>query len=53
LTRKVVNGILHPYNPDKSNAKKSEIPINTDVYSYRRAHTPASCSEGLMGRVGG
>jgi len=35
LTRKVVNGILYPYNSDKTNAQKLEMPTNIDVYSYR------------------
>jgi hypothetical protein len=46
LTRKVVSGVLYPYNSEKSNAQKSEIPTNIDVYSYRRAQRPASCSVG-------
>jgi hypothetical protein len=37
LTRKAVSGVLYPYNSDKNNAQKSEIPTNIDVYSYRRA----------------
>jgi hypothetical protein len=50
LARKVVSGILYPYNSDKSNAEKSEIPTNIDVYSYRRAHRPASYSAGIICR---
>jgi len=50
LTRKVVSGVLYPYNSDKSNAQKSEIPTNIDVYSYRMAHRPASCSVGVIVR---
>jgi len=52
LTRKVVSGILFPYNSGKSNAEKLEIPINIDVYSYsyRRAHRPASYSAGVICR---
>ena len=37
LTRKV-SGVLYAYYSDKSNAQKSWIPTNIDVYSYRRAH---------------
>jgi len=48
--RKVVSGILYPYNSDKSNAKKSEMLTNIDVYSYRRAHRHASCSAGVICR---
>jgi len=44
LTRKVVSGVLYPYNSDKTNAEKLEIPTKLDVYSYRRAHRPASLS---------
>jgi len=47
LTRKVVSGILYPYNSNKSNAQKSEIPTNIDVYSCRRAHRHASCRAGV------
>jgi len=50
LTRKVVRGILYPYNIDKTNAKKSKIAIKLDVYSYRRAHKHASCSAGVICR---
>ena len=50
VTRKVVSGILYPYNSEKINAQKSEIPINIDVYSYRRADRPASCSAGVICR---
>jgi len=50
MTRKVVSGILYPYNSDKSNAQKSDIPTNIDVYSYGRAHRPASCSAGVICR---
>jgi hypothetical protein len=50
LTRKVVSGVLYPYNSDKINAHISEIPTNIDVYSYRRAHRPASCSVGVIFR---
>jgi len=48
LTRKVVSGVLYPYNSDKSNAQKLEIPTNINIYSYRRAHRPASCSVGVV-----
>jgi len=48
LTRKVVSGILYPFNSDKCNAKNSEIPTNIDVYSYMRAHRLASCSVGVI-----
>ena len=48
LTRKVVSGILYPYNSDKSDAQKLEIPTNIDVYSYRMAHRCASCSAGVI-----
>jgi len=44
LTGKVVSGVLYPYNSEKSDAKKSEISINIDIYGYRRAHRPASCN---------
>jgi hypothetical protein len=50
LTRKVVSGILYPHNSNKSNPQKSKIPTNIDVYSYRRAHRPASCSAGVICR---
>jgi hypothetical protein len=36
-TRKVVSGILYPYNSNKTNAQKSEISTKIDVDSYRRA----------------
>jgi len=48
MTRKFVSGVLYPYNSDKSNAQKSETPTNIDVYNYRRAHRPASCSAGVI-----
>jgi hypothetical protein len=41
LTRKVVSGILYPYNSDKTDAQKSEISTKIDVYSYRRG--PQTC----------
>jgi len=50
LTRKVVSGILYPYNSDKTNAQKLEISTKLDVYSYRRAHRHASCSAGVICR---
>jgi len=50
LTRKVVSGILHPYNSDKTNAQKSDISTKIDVSSYRRAHRHASCSAGKICR---
>jgi hypothetical protein len=50
LTRKVVSGVIYPCNSDKSNAQKLEIPTNINVYSYRRAHRPASCSVGVIFR---
>jgi len=50
LTGKVVSGVLYPYNSDKSNAEKSEIPTNIDVYSYRRAHRSASYTAGVICR---
>jgi hypothetical protein len=50
LTRKVVSGLLYPYNLDKINARKSEISINIHVYGYRRAHRPASCNVGVIFR---
>jgi hypothetical protein len=43
MTRKVVSGILYPYNSDKTNAQKSEISTKIDVYSYSMAHRHASC----------
>jgi len=48
LTRKVVSGVLYPYNSDKSIAQKLEISINIGVYGYRRAHRPASCNVGVI-----
>jgi len=48
LTRKIVNGILYPYNSDKTNAQKSMISTKINVYSYRRAHRHASCSAGVI-----
>ena len=39
-----------PYNSDKSNAQKLEISKIIDVYSYRRAHRPTSCSAGEICR---
>jgi hypothetical protein len=30
LSRKVVSGVLYPYNSDKSDAEKWEIPTNID-----------------------
>jgi hypothetical protein len=33
MARKVVNGILYPYNSDKTNAQKSEIPTKIEVYT--------------------
>jgi len=53
LTRKVVSGIQYPYNSNKSNAQKLEIPTKVDVCSYRRAHISASCSAGVICRGGG
>jgi hypothetical protein len=53
LVRKVVSDVLYPYNSDKTNAEKSEIPTNIDVYNYRRAHRPASCSAEVICRGGG
>ena len=50
LTRKVVSGILHPYNSDKTNVKKSGISTKIDISSYRRAHRHASCSAGKICR---
>jgi len=50
LTRKVVSGILYPYNSDKTNAKKSEISTKIDFYSYRRPQRHASCSAGVICR---
>ena len=50
MTRKIVSGVLYPYNSEKSNAQKSGIPTNIDIYSYRRAHRPASCSAGIICR---
>jgi len=47
LTRKVVSGVMYPYNSDKTNAQKSEISTKIDVCSYRRAHRHASCSAGV------
>jgi len=41
---------MYPYNSYKSNAKKSEIPTNIDVYSYRRVHRRASYSAGVIYR---
>ena len=48
LTRKVVSGVLYPYNSDKINAQKSEMHTNINVYSYRRAHRSASYSAGVV-----
>jgi len=31
LTREVVSGVLYPYNSDKTNTEKSEIPTNIDI----------------------
>jgi len=50
VTRKVVSDILYPYNSEKRTAQKSEIHKNINVYSYRRAHRPASCSAGVIYR---
>jgi ssDNA-binding Zn-finger/Zn-ribbon topoisomerase 1 len=50
VTRKVVSGVLYPYNSDKTNAKKSKISTKLDVYSHRRAHRLASCSAGVICR---
>jgi len=50
LTRKVVSGVLYPYNSDKTNAQKLEISTKIDVYSYRRTHRHASCSAGVLCR---
>jgi hypothetical protein len=50
LTRKVVSGVMYPYNSDKTNAQKLEISIKIDVYSHRRAHRCASCSVGELWR---
>jgi len=41
---------MYQYNSDKNNAQKLEIPTNINVYSYRRAHRPASCSTGVICR---
>jgi len=48
--RKIVSGILYPYNSDKTFAQKSDISTKIDVYSYRRAHRDASCSAGVICR---
>jgi len=50
LTRKVVSGVLCPYNSDKSNAKKIGDIHKIDVYSYSRAHRCVSCSAGVICR---
>jgi hypothetical protein len=50
LTRKVVSGILYPYNSEKTNTQKSKISTKIDVYGYRRAHRHASCSAGVICR---
>jgi hypothetical protein len=50
LTRKVVSGVLYLYTSNKTNVQKSEISTKIDVYSYRRAHSHASCSAGVMCR---
>jgi len=47
---KAVSGVLCPYNSDKTNAQNSEIPTNINVYSYRRARRPDSCSAGVICR---
>jgi hypothetical protein len=41
MTRKVVSGVLYPYNSDKTNAQKSEISTKIDVYSYTVSFHPA------------
>jgi len=48
MTRKVVSGVLHPYNSYKTNAQILEISTKLDVYSYRRAHRHASYSAGVI-----
>jgi len=50
LTRKVVCGVLYPYNSNKTNAQKSEMSTKIDVYSCRRAHRRASCNAGVLCR---
>jgi len=50
LTRNVFSGVLYTYSSDKTDAQKSEIFIKIEVYSYRRAHTRASCSAGVICR---
>jgi hypothetical protein len=45
--REVVSGVLCPYTSDKTNAQKSDISTNFDVYSYRRAHRCVSL--GVLG----
>jgi hypothetical protein len=50
VDQKVVSGILYPYKSDKTNAKKLEISIKIDVYSYRRPHRHTSCSAGVICR---
>ena len=50
LSMKVVSDMLYPYNSDKSNAQKSEIPTTFNVYSYRKAHVPAPYSAGVICR---
>jgi len=47
VDQKGFNGILYPYNSDKTNAQKSEISTKIDAYSYRRAYRHASCSAGV------
>jgi len=48
LTIKAVNGIFYLYNSEKTNAQKSEISTDINVYSYRIAHRYISCSAGVM-----
>jgi len=50
FTRKVISDIPYPYNSDKSNAEKSEIPTKIDIYSYRRPDRYASCSDRVICR---
>ena len=39
LTRKVVNGVLYPYNSDKTNAQKLEISIKKLMFTAKGGPT--------------
>jgi hypothetical protein len=50
MARKVVSGVLYPYNLDNTSAKKTEISSKIEVYSYGMTHRHASCSAGVICR---